>query len=101
MKMSSHPRGRRALSGLLVLCLGYGVATIVMTALMADQHQEGRFVIGALAIAPLTAVAVVYAALRSDHAVIVKPRHKRLLFLALAGGAVLGGGIASLGVLLG
>lgn len=99
MKMSSHPRGRRALSGLLVLCLGYGVATIVMTALMADQHQEGRFVIGALAIAPLTAV--VYAALRSDHAVIVKPRHKRLLFLALAGGAVLGGGIASLGVLLG
>lgn len=98
MKMSSRPRGRRALSALLVCCLAYGVAMVVMTALLASQHQGARFVVGAAAIAPLTAVGVLYAVLRSHHAVVVTPRHNRLMLMALAGGVVLGAGIASLGV---
>lgn len=100
MKMSSHPRGRRTLSGLLVLCLGYGVAMVVMTTLLANQHAEARFAVGAAAIAPLAAVATLYAALRSHHAVTGPPRHHRLLIAALVGGAVLGAGIASLAVLV-
>ena len=100
MKVSSHRRGRRALSGLLVLCLGYGVAMVVMTTLLADQHAEARFAVGAAAIAPLTAVATLYAALRSHHAVTGPPRHHRLLFAALFAGAILGAGIASLAVLV-
>ena len=100
MKVSSHRRGRRALSGLLVLCLGYGVAMVVMTTLLADQHAEARFAVAAAAIAPLTAVATLYAALRSHHAVTRPPRPHRLLIAALAGGVVLGAGIASLAVLV-
>jgi drug/metabolite transporter (DMT)-like permease len=94
MKTSSHPRGRRALLAMLVLCLAYGVAMVVMTGLLADQHEGARFAVGAAAVAPLTAVAILYAGLRSHHAVIVTPRHNRLLLLALAGGAILGAGLA-------
>lgn len=99
MKMSSHPRGRRALSALLVCCLAYGVAMAVMTAMLAAQHQGARFAVGAAALAPLTAVGVLYVVLRSDHGFVLTLRHKALLRLALAGGVVLGAGLAG-GVLL-
>lgn len=100
MKTSSHPRGRRALSAMLVLCLAYGVAMVVMTGLLADQHEGARFAVGAAAAAPLTAVAILYAALKSHHAVVLTPRQKALLRLALAIGVVFGAGLASVVMVL-
>ena len=101
MKTSSTPRGRRALSAMLVLCLAYGVAMIVMTGLLASQHEGVRFAVGAAAIAPLTTVAILYATLRDHHGVVLAPRHKRLMLLALAGGVVLGVVLAGVVLVMG
>ncbi|PIC02140.1 hypothetical protein [Caulobacter sp. X] len=101
MKTSSPPRGRRALSAMLILCLAYGVAMVVMASLLSSQHEGPRFIVGAAAIAPLTAVAILYATLRDHHGLVLAPRHKRLLLLALAGGVVLGVGLAGVVLAMG